>query len=135
MRVSEDAPLLSVIIPIYNERETIEAIVDLVRSVAIQKEIILVDDGPQDGTAEIIAAAAGRLTVIQDADLEHNPKDYALRVPLFDKPGTRVVYGSRFLSGKQVTHPLHLLVNQIITWVDGFKALWTLLRMRFDGSS
>lgn len=115
---------LSVIIPVYNERDTVEKIVSLVEEVPIEKEIILVDDFSQDGTREIlkkwagekkykvfyhnknlgkgnairtgISQAQGELIVIQDADLEYNPFDYLKMLNLFSSPEVKVVYGSRF---------------------------------------
>ena len=117
-------PTLSVLIPAYNEKETIEEIVRRVQAVPIDKEIIVVDDGSKDGTREILqrlAAASpdvrvvmqpqnmgkgaairtaieharGRICIIQDADLEYDPNDYpALVQPILDGK-TAVVYGSR----------------------------------------
>ncbi|MEO0101354.1 MAG: glycosyltransferase family 2 protein [candidate division WOR-3 bacterium] len=115
---------LSVIIPVYNEKDTLEKIVSLVEKVPIEKEIILVDDFSQDGTREIlkrwekernykilyheknlgkgsairtgISQAEGELIIIQDADLEYNPFDYLKMIKLFSSPEVKVVYGSRF---------------------------------------
>ncbi|MEO0100737.1 MAG: glycosyltransferase family 2 protein [candidate division WOR-3 bacterium] len=115
---------LSVIIPVYNEKDTLEKIVSLVEKVPIEKEIILVDDFSQDGTREIlkrwekernykilyheknlgkgsairtgISQAEGELIIIQDADLEYNPFDYLKMIKLFSSPEVKAVYGSRF---------------------------------------
>ncbi len=116
---------LSIIIPAYNEEETIKELLNKVKNVNlhdIKKEIIVVDDGSKDSTIEIIKKikgiylikhsknkgkgaairtgikyATGDITIIQDADLEYNPNDYyKLIKPIIDNK-TQVVYGSRFL--------------------------------------
>lgn len=116
--------MISVIIPVYNERDTILEIIRRVRAETTPKEIIVVDDGSTDGTRELLAkvggsdvqvilqernrgkgaairrglaAARGDLVIVQDADLELNPEDYAaLLVPL-RAGAAQVVYGARFL--------------------------------------
>jgi len=137
--------LLSVIIPVYNERGHVGKLIDLVMDVPVRMEVIVVDDGSTDGSSEIIAASVmkrhpgiryfrheknrgkgaairtglakvrGDLTIIQDADFEYDPRDYPALTCPFEEASVGVVYGSRFLSGKRVTHPLHRWVNQIIT--------------------
>lgn len=120
--------LLSVIVPIYNERATVEQIVARVLAAPYQKQIILVDDGSTDGTRELvekyraragfdvvlqpknvgkgaaIRAALplirGQAVIIQDADLEYDPNDYPLLVEIIRKGYADVVYGSRYLSYK-----------------------------------
>ena len=118
---------LSVLIPVYNEKATILELLRRVEAVELPlaKEIVIVDDGSTDGTRELLAGLGGRAkvvlheknrgkgaalrtalthatgdyTIIQDADLEYDPKDYAgLLVPLLDGRA-EVVYGSRFLGG------------------------------------
>ncbi|MCY2955922.1 MAG: glycosyltransferase family 2 protein [Planctomycetota bacterium] len=118
--------LLSVVMPIYNERKTLLAIVAAVRAVPIRKELVLVDDGSKDGSRELldeIAAqfpdvrvvkhernqgkgaalktgfqhARGDFVVIQDADLEYDPNDYPLLLQPLLSGEADVVYGSRFL--------------------------------------
>ncbi len=114
---------LSVVIPVYNEKNTVEGVLRQVRAVDLEKEIIVVDDGSTDGTREILKKisdpeikvvfqprnfgkgaairrglreATGEYVIIQDADLEYNPQDFKKMLePVFEK-GARVVYGNRF---------------------------------------
>jgi glycosyltransferase involved in cell wall biosynthesis len=120
---------VSIVIPCYNEKATIEKVVEAVRSAPIEsKEIILVDDCSQDGTRAVLeekvcqvvdriiyhqvnlgkgaalrsgfAVATGDIVLVQDADLEYSPEDYpALLEPLVS--GTAdAVFGSRFIGGR-----------------------------------
>ena len=125
----EATPLLSVVVPIYNEVETIDLVLAAVRAVDIDKEVIVVNDGSTDGTrarlTEIaqtngglhvlhhdrnlgkgaalrtgFAAARGRFVIVQDADLEYDPSEYPkLLAPLLDDKAD-VVFGSRFADGR-----------------------------------
>lgn len=117
-------PKLSIIIPVYNEWRTIRELLEKLIHLKVEKEIIVVDDGSNDGTSDILdkfshprvklirhprnrgkgaairtglAEAAGDLVIIQDADLEQDPEDiYHLIQPILKKEA-KVVYGSRFL--------------------------------------
>jgi glycosyltransferase involved in cell wall biosynthesis len=137
--------MLSVIIPIYNEKNTVENIVRQVQAVEIgmEKEIILVDDGSTDGTRDILekikeknvkiflheqnqgkgaalrtgfSKATGDFVIVQDADLEYDPREYPrLLQPLLDGRAD-AVYGSRFLGGPhRVLFFWHYLGNKMLT--------------------
>ena len=136
---------LSVVMPVYNEEKTIREIVQRVQDVAIEKEIIIVDDGSDDGTPQVLddmvnsydnlvlirqnrnqgkGAAlkegfkhvTGEIVLIQDADLEYDPKDYdLLLLPILDGRAD-VVYGSRFLGGPhRVLFFWHYFGNKFLT--------------------
>ena len=117
---------LSVVIPVYNEVKTIKEIVSRVQAVDLDKEIIIVDDGSTDGTREQLQEIAlsqentrvlyhdrnqgkgaalrtgfesvtGDIVIVQDADLEYDPREYpVLLEPILDGRA-EIVYGSRFL--------------------------------------
>ena len=133
---------LSIIMPIYNERETIAVILRRVREVDIPKEIILVDDGSTDGTRDILRRegahgdtvviyhernrgkgaairtalkqATGEVIVFQDADLEYDPQDYIKLLAPIIEGKTKVVYGARTLQGQA---PLRRWGNRFLTLV------------------
>ena len=137
------APLLSVVIPVYNEKDTIEEVIRKVRATPYRKEIVVVDDMSTDGTREILkrleggevrvfyhernqgkgaalrtgfAEAKGDIVLIQDADLEYSPSDYpALLQPILDGRAD-AVYGSRFLGGPhRVLFFWHRVGNSVVT--------------------
>ena len=136
-------PLLSVVMPVYNERDTIEEIIRRVHGVPLRTELIVVDDGSTDGTREILARlhgelgfrlvlqeqnqgkgaalrrgfreATGDLVVIQDADLEYSPEEYPQLIELICSGRADVVYGSRFLGRHRVFMFSHYLGNRIVT--------------------
>lgn len=135
---------LSVLIPAYNEKKTIRAVVEKVLSTPYRKEIIVVDDGSDDGTREELQSLEsepsvrliykdrnrgkgaslregfeninGHVVIIQDADLEYDPNDYgALLEPILDGRAD-VVYGTRFLGGPhRVLFFWHYVGNRILT--------------------
>jgi len=140
-----DKPLLSVIMPVYNERETLAEILARVRAVELRKEIVVVDDGSTDGTREILREeeqkgdlkalyhqvnrgkgaavrtglehASGDFIIIQDADLEYDPRDYPkLLKPLLEGQA-EVVYGSRFMDFGKSMFLLQALGNRMVTLV------------------
>jgi glycosyltransferase involved in cell wall biosynthesis len=136
---------LSVIMPVFNERQTIETIISRVQDVGLADEIIVVDDGSTDGTRDIlneladrqneitlilheknqgkgaavrtgILAAKAELVLIQDADLEYDPRDYPALIKPIDEGLAEVVYGSRFLGGpRRVTMFWHMVANKLLT--------------------
>lgn len=120
---------VSIIIPCYNEKDTVEKIVHAVRSAPVEnKEIILVDDCSEDGTQTVLkntispmvdriifhpvnrgkgaalrtgfAAATGDIVLVQDADLEYNPEEYPLLLEPLLSGKADVVFGSRFMGGR-----------------------------------
>ena len=134
---------LSVVIPVYNEIETINEILIRVQSVPHDKEIIVVDDRSTDGTTELLSQISdnnitvlfhpvnrgkgaalktgfervtGDIVIIQDADLEYDPKEYSRLIePILDGRAD-VVYGSRFTGGPQrVLFFWHYVGNKFLT--------------------
>jgi glycosyltransferase involved in cell wall biosynthesis len=137
---------ISIVIPCFNERKTILKIVEAVlNSPVLNKEIIIVDDCSTDGTQEILkqeieplvdkiiyhkknqgkgaalrtgfANITGDIVIIQDADLEYNPKEYSILLEPFLEDEADVVYGSRFRGGRphRVVYYWHSLGNIFLT--------------------
>ena len=135
---------ISVVMPVYNEAATVLDIIAAVRSVPLELELIIVDDGSTDGTSSILAAISdpavrvvhhdcnrgkgaalrtafrevcGDFVIIQDADLEYSPADYPkLLKPLLDGRAD-VVYGSRFVGGEEhrTLFFWHMIGNRLLT--------------------
>ena len=138
----DTGPLLSVVMPVYNERTTIEEIIRRVLAVPIRVELVVVDDGSTDGTSEILdglwreltftllrqtnagkgaalrrgfAVVSGDLVVIQDADLEYSPEEFPDLIALIRQGKADVVFGSRFLGRHRVFLFTHYLGNRVVT--------------------
>ena len=140
-----ESPLLSVVMPVYNERTTIDEIIARVLAVPLRIELIVVDDCSKDGTREHLQqlqrqhgftlllqernqgkgaalrrgfeAVSGDLVVIQDADLEYSPEEFPQLVELIVDGRADVVYGSRFLGRHRVFLFTHYLGNRVLTLI------------------
>jgi glycosyltransferase involved in cell wall biosynthesis len=143
--IDPDALVLSVLMPVYDEKNTIEMILDQVHAVPVRKEIICVDDCSRDGTRDILtrlknagridtlifhdvnkgkgaairtalAASTGNVVIVQDADLEYDPADWpALLEPIIDGRAD-AVFGSRFMGGPhRVLYFWHSVGNYMLT--------------------
>src|SRR4029450_346480 len=138
-------PLLSVVMPCYNERDTIEEIIRRVLAVPVRVELIVVDDGSKDGTRGILSRLAGELkfklifqaqnggkgaalrrgfqevsgdlVIIQDADLEYSPEEFPQLIELICQGRADVVYGSRFLGRQRGFLFTHSGGNRFLTLV------------------
>lgn len=135
--------LLSIIMPVYNESETIAKIIEMVMKESTPKELIIIDDCSADGTREFLQSysregvrilfheinqgkgaairtgqqhASGDIVVIQDADLEYDPNDYSRLIRPILHNNADVVYGSRFIGEeKRVLYFWHSLGNKFLT--------------------
>jgi len=138
--------LLSVIVPVFNERSTVAEIIRRIRAadIKVDLEVIVVDDGSSDGTDKVLAAmgdstirvidhasnrgkgaairtglatARGDLVLIQDADLEYDPADWPRLLDPILRGKAQVVYGSRFTGERKNMLPLHWIGNRFLSLV------------------
>jgi glycosyltransferase involved in cell wall biosynthesis len=144
--MTAESPLISIIVPAFNESATIEKLIDRLREslVGFRYEVIIVDDGSTDGTSDEVRKlsggpiqsfchshnqgkgaalrtaferAAGEIVVIQDADLEYDPRDIPILLQPILEGHADVVFGSRFRGQAQRVHMFwHQLANSLLTW-------------------
>jgi len=138
-------PLLSVVMPVFNERDTIQEIIGRVMRVPMRIELIVVDDYSTDGTRDVLAElqpqhgfklilqpknggkgsalrrgfqeVTGDVMVIQDADLEYSPEEYPDLIALICQGRADVVYGSRFIGRHRVFLFTHYAGNRLLTLI------------------
>ncbi|MBL7130955.1 MAG: glycosyltransferase family 2 protein [Candidatus Omnitrophica bacterium] len=135
---------LSIIVPVYNEINTIAEILRQTKEADFEKEIIVVDDGSRDGTREFLEnykdslvkkifhsknqgkgacirdaleEVSGDIVIIQDADLEYHPDEYTKLVRLITQNKADVVYGSRFIGEHRCFLFTHLIGNKLVNLI------------------
>ncbi|MEO8383358.1 MAG: glycosyltransferase [Acidobacteriota bacterium] len=143
-----DPPLLSVIVPLYNERATVRELLQRVLAVPLAKEILVIDDGSTDGSRELVEEMArrepvlrlirqdrnrgkgaalrrgfeearGEIVIVQDADLEYDPRQYPQLIQPIVDGDADVVYGSRFEGHpRRVMFYWHTVGNRFLTWLS-----------------
>lgn len=137
---------LTILVPVYNEKNTVLAVVNKLNNLEIDKEIIIIDDGSTDGTREILSSikhpassikiafheknqgkgraiqtglkyATGDVVCIQDADMEYNPEQIPDLMLPFNDNNIDAVFGSRFLKPNPNLYKRYLLGNKFLTWL------------------
>ena len=139
--------LLSIVIPVYNEKNTVLDIIKKIDSLptSLNRELIIVDDGSTDGTREILKSlenrndvkliykesnsgkgdslkvgfknSKGDYVIVQDADLEYEPEDYFKLLEAIDGKDNTIIYGSRFMGHYEEMSPLHYYGNKFLTLI------------------
>jgi glycosyltransferase involved in cell wall biosynthesis len=135
------SPKLSIVIPVYNECGTIVQVIESVRKLAIDKQIIVVDDGSTDGTRDVLATlqnmpevevffhsvnqgkgaalqtgfrlAEGEIVIVQDADLEYTPEDILKVIEPIERGETSIAFGSRYL---EANHQNSSIIHRLGNW-------------------
>jgi len=142
-----DGFLLSVVVPVYNEAETLGPLLERIRMNPVPCQVIVIDDGSTDGTGRVLedlarrdkhllvyshltnrgkgaalrtgfAAVSGQMVLIQDGDLEYDPADYRRLIGPILQDEADVVYGSRFLSGRMHRHGWFFCGNWLLTRIS-----------------
>ncbi|MGV3724637.1 MAG: glycosyltransferase family 2 protein [Actinomycetota bacterium] len=132
---------LSVVMPVFNERDTIQEALRRVRAIGGDLELVVVDDASTDGTLELLeaepglvllrhaknqgkgmairtalASSTGDVVAIQDADLEYDPRDLLRLMEPIARGETRVAYGSRFMAGRPPMELPNYICNRLLAW-------------------